>query len=289
MMEIILNIICRLKNKFILPIEQKIINFANNRIIPFRYGIYCDLEFPVKKEYLLGEIIHFKGSLFHKNRSNHLKISKLLLHVGDDICECTFPTESIDLKNTYPKYPHCIKSGLIAIAPINSFGEIIVWIEIILKDGKTIKLNDRNHIKILYVKKYLFSIELPSTWDTIIEKPIEFQGYSFNELGSLKKLIMHAGEDSFYCDTRIERKDIEDAFPQYPGSKYSGFCVKAVFSTSGQKSIFFEAFYENGESVIINTNLIINIKGVVFKLELPINRKIVIGESVTFAGYCFSR
>ncbi len=286
-MKIIKNIINHSIKKWFLSIKQKIFIFAYERIIPFRYGICYEIEFPIKKEYRLGEITNFGGSLFHKNRTNHLKISKLLLHVGDNICECTFPLESVELKNTYPQYNHCLRTGFVAIAPIDSFGEIFVWIEIILKDGKTIKLNGRKHINILSVKNYLFSIELPSSWDTIIEKPIEFRGYCFTELWSLKKLIMHAGEDSFYCDTKIERKDIEDIFSQYPGSKYCGFYVRAVFTTSGHKTVYFEACFENGEGEIINTNLIINVKGVIFKLEHPINRIISIGECVTFAGWCF--
>jgi len=128
---------------------------------------------------------------------------------------------------------------------------------------------------------------MPATWGSVMVAQVEFSGWCFHEWEPVKKLIMHAGEDSYECALQIERKDVKNVYPKYLYSENSGFSVKAAVATSGEKPVWFETFLGNGEIIKIDTGKTFHGEGLRFILDSPVQWKAVVGERVIFSGWCF--
>jgi glycosyltransferase involved in cell wall biosynthesis len=156
-----------------------------------------------------------------------------------------------------------------------------------LKNGKVIEIETEKAFKDRLDNAFIFSVEHPTSWETDIGTPVEINGYCFHETEPVEMLVMHAGEKSYECRFWIDRKDVKRAYPDHLHSRHSGFKILLVFDASGEKPVWFEAFFGNGKKVKIDTGKTFKIDPFLFTFDFPIPSKPLIGERVVFKGWCF--
>ncbi|EAW38135.1 glycosyltransferase [Lyngbya sp. PCC 8106] len=229
-----------IKSSKLWKIREKWVDFKSfaRRQLPAKYIHY--IETPTQWEFIGNgdTFTQIEGWCFYTGKRDFTEIRA---KIGSETFEGVYGIERLDVAQHFDRIEAAKKCGFRLEIPL-IVGNHSVNLELQNPKGKWKKFATYT----LQVSPIQASLDVP----TLEQRPgqILFAGWCCHPQHPITQLTLNCGEHSMQCAYGLQRRDVGEVFPDWPGSGNSGFEVLMDVPV-GQWPVVLEAELETGETV----------------------------------------
>ncbi len=229
-----------IKSSKLWKIREKWVDFKSfaRRQLPAKYIHY--IETPTQWEFIGNgdTFTQIEGWCFYTGKRDFTEIRA---KIGSETFEGVYGIERLDVAQHFDRIEAAKKCGFRLEIPL-IVGNHSVNLELQNPKGKWKKFATYT----LQVSPIQASLDVP----TLEQRPgqILFAGWCCHPQHPITQLTLNCGEHSMQCAYGLQRRDVGEVFPDWPGSANSGFEVLMDVPV-GQWAVVLEAELETGETV----------------------------------------
>lgn len=185
--------------------------------------------------------------------------------------EATTGKERLDVDKAFPGYPGGKNSGYTFNLDLNGLdkGKHTITVQAVGLDGSF-----KNSDTVINVDKLenLLCLDSPLNGSTVNSNTITVSGWTLNNSGTKDIRIIVDGEEKATGTTGIQRLDVDNAFPGYPGGKTSGYSIGVDASklADGRHTIVVRATGVDGTVKQVVTSISLKKPPVVKPVDPPV-------------------